>query len=112
MHSVFQGVRVRRSGAADARASSINPRSALFTASLLGNTFATSGSRTMTLVDWRMRPAYLPRSIFLKSDHLYDERIQSLSSDLPFFINFSFLFCRTSRANDLIDFGSLYSNVI
>ena len=44
------------------------------------------------LVDSRRRAAYLPRSIFLKSERLYEGRIQSLSSDLLFFINFSLLF--------------------
>ncbi len=36
------------------------------------------------LVDSRRRAAYLPRSIFLKSERLYEGRIQSLGSDLPF----------------------------
>lgn len=73
---------------AEERASFISPRRALFTASSLGKTFATCGSSTITFVEVRTRLAYLPRTNSPRSDRLYSGRSQSLSSDLPFFINF------------------------
>src|SRR6267142_3981651 len=76
-------------GRADERASSISPRSALFTASSFGKAFATCGSSTITFVAERIRLAYLPRTKTPKSDRLYSGRDQSLSSDLAFFIDFS-----------------------
>src|SRR5205085_11164740 len=78
----------------------IKPRSALLTALSLGKTFATCGSSTTTLVDSRMRLAYLPRTNSPRSDRLYSGLPQSLSSDdLAFFIEFSFPFSRSTGRN-------------
>src|SRR6266849_4667191 len=85
----------------------ISSRSALLTASSLGKTLATCGSSTMTLVDFLILLAYLPRTISPKSDRLYSGRDQSLSSDLAFFIDFSLLLCSGSRTNDSNQLASL-----
>jgi hypothetical protein len=67
------------------RASSINDRRAVFTASSLGNALATSGLRTTTFDDSRIRFAYLPRtSPSGKSERLYSARNSSLSGALFF----------------------------
>src|SRR5262245_25410208 len=101
----LRGERVLRR--AEERATSMSPRRALFTASSLGKTFATCGSRTTTFVEARTRLAYLPRTNSPKSDRLYSGRSQSLSSGLPFFINFSLPFRCESGTNDSDSFATL-----
>src|SRR5262249_50161685 len=92
---------------AEERATSMSPRKALFTASSLGKTFATYGSRTTTFVEARTRLAYLPRTNSPKSDRLYSGRSQSFSSGLPFFINFPLPFRCESGTNDSDSFATL-----
>src|SRR4030095_961299 len=74
----------------------IKLRSALFTASLVGNAFATSGSSRTIIDDLLKRFAYFPRTSSPRSERLYSARPQSFSSDLAFFINFGFALRCTS----------------
>src|SRR5439155_24360756 len=67
--------------------SRINPRRAVFTARSFGKAFATSGSRTTTLVVSPIRRAYLPRTSLPKSERLYSRRSSSIGLRLAFFID-------------------------
>ena len=83
-------------------------RSEIFTTFELGNTFATSGSNTTTLVPCAKRRAYLPRSLCEKSYSFWI----SLPADLfdAFFITFAFSAAGTSRANDADIIASIGMN--
>jgi len=88
-------------GRVDFRARSISEIRASLTASSFGNTFATSGLRTMIFDSSFKRFEYLPRTRPPgKSDRLYSGRSSSLSFFLSFFIEFSFSFACVASGND------------
>ncbi len=99
--SVFGDPVERLVGRVDFRARSISEIRASLTASSFGNTFATSGLRTMIFDSSFIRFEYLPRTRPRgKSDRLYSGRSSSLTIFLSFFIEFLFSFACFTSGND------------
>src|SRR5438309_11623969 len=86
-----------------ASATSINPFSALLTASSFGNASATSGSSTTMVVCSARRAAYFPLTSVPKSERLYSDLSSSTAFRLAFFIDFPFLSRRQTSTYDADD---------